>query len=102
SWPLVFRDVSRTYSALESGSAPLLEAATPFRDYVEWLANAAPRSENFWKGQLNGFTTPTPFRLSPVAPAQANGTAGSHFAEMTTTLPADITGALQALVRKEQ
>jgi non-ribosomal peptide synthase protein (TIGR01720 family) len=104
SWPLVFRDVSRAYAALESGEEPALEPVIPFRDYVEWLTESAPRSEEFWRDQLKGFSTPTPLRLGLAAAAEDSRPQGSssHFAELSITVPADITAQLQALARREQ
>ena len=101
SWPVVFKDVSRAYMALESGREPALDPATPFRAYVAWLATSAPQSENFWKDELSGFIAPTPFRLSPASPTQAAAT-DSHFSELAITLSSAETAALQALARQEQ
>ncbi len=43
SWPLVFRDVSRALrAAFDRADAAQLEAARPYRDYVEWLRQSVP------------------------------------------------------------
>ncbi|MFO1217388.1 MAG: amino acid adenylation domain-containing protein [Burkholderiaceae bacterium] len=99
SWPIVFRDVSLAYAALESGRQPLLDSAPPYKDYVRWLAQSAPQSEQFWRKQLAGVAAPTPFRLNGAV--TANGATGTtvHFAEVVTTVPAAITSALQATAR---
>lgn len=99
SWPLVFNEMSRAYAALEAGGEPLLEPVIPFRDYVAWLGDSAPPSEDFWKAQLTGFFAPTPFRLSITsAPRQGIDT---RPAEVTINIPAATTSRLKELVRKE-
>ncbi len=104
SWPVVFRDVSRFYSAFETGSVPALDAAPSFRDYVEWLARSAPESEGFWRSQLHGFAEPTPLRLGLTAATDTGNTDPAHRAPLETTLviAADTTAALRELARSER
>ncbi|HET6546397.1 MAG TPA: amino acid adenylation domain-containing protein [Rhodanobacteraceae bacterium] len=104
SWPVLFRDVSRAYAAFEAGDGdPGIEAAIPFRDYVEWLADSAPRSEQFWRDQLRDFAAPTPIRLGPATatPAAPADRPGEPFAETTLAIAADVTAALRELARRE-
>ena len=98
SWPIVFADVSRAYSALEAGREVLFETAAPYRRYVEWLAHSAPQSEAFWKAQLAPFDAPTPLPLR--APSAAEMTPSDEtFTDVVVSLPATITNELQAWAR---
>jgi acyl carrier protein len=103
SWPLVLGDVSRVYAALESGSKPDLSPALPFREYLRWLSESAPRSAEFWKAELAGFTGPTPFALSPpLPPNEAVALASeSNSAQLVVRLTPETTAALQLLARNE-
>jgi acyl carrier protein len=100
SWPVFFRDVSRAYAALENGTQPALEAPIPFRDYVEWLATAAPKSETFWRERLRGVIAPTPLRLGLGSESATNATA--NFVDTSIAIDADTTAALRNLARREQ
>ena len=99
SWPIVFRDVSRAYAALESGEALARGEAISFKSYVKWLGESAPRSEDFWKQQLTEFSAPTPFLLSGPTTVPDSKDSGEPFAEVVTSLPAATTKMLQALAR---
>ena len=99
SWPIVFRDMSRAYAALEAGKALAQGETISFKSYVKWLAESAPRSEEFWKQQLSGFAAPTPFLLSgPTAIPDAKDST-EPFAEVVSSLPAETTNLLQTLAR---
>ncbi|HEX6064696.1 MAG TPA: condensation domain-containing protein, partial [Longimicrobiales bacterium] len=67
SWPLVFRDISLVYEALDDGRSPRLGPPGLYRDYVAWLRASAPDSEAFWKKTLSGFTAPTPLSIEEAA-----------------------------------
>ncbi len=99
SWPIVFRDVSRAYAALDADQPLWSERAPGYQTYVEWLAGA-PSSENFWKRHLAGVSGPTPLQLT--SPAVAAGAVASNdaFAEVQLRLPADTTDALVAFARR--
>jgi amino acid adenylation domain-containing protein/non-ribosomal peptide synthase protein (TIGR01720 family) len=99
SWPIVFRDVSQAYAALEADKAPWLEEALPFKSYVKWLSDAAPDSQDFWKTQLADFSAPTPFVLSAPTADPAAADAAEPFAEVLSRLPVAMTSALQAFAR---
>ncbi|MFP5287041.1 MAG: amino acid adenylation domain-containing protein, partial [Thermoanaerobaculia bacterium] len=60
--PLVFREVLTLYEALRTGApAGPLEPVRPYRDYIAWLLRQdMGEAERFWRGELAGFTAPTP------------------------------------------
>ncbi|MGQ0524433.1 MAG: amino acid adenylation domain-containing protein [Betaproteobacteria bacterium] len=98
SWPLVFRDISHAYEALESGSAPQLTRPGIYRDYIAWLNSGAPDSAAFWREMLAGFTTPTPVSIEP----NAAGAGAPAPCEASAALDAQNTIRLQALARSHQ
>jgi len=102
SWPVLFGDVSHSYEAFTAGKEPAIEAAPPFRDYVEWIMNCAPNSAEFWSDKLREFTAPTPIRLGMVSSAVAVEASVQHFAETTLIVDADCTAGLRELARREQ
>jgi len=97
SWPIVFADVSRAYAALENGREHVPEEPPRFRRYVEWLASAAPPSQDFWKAQLAGFAAPTPL---PSGTDPGPGRDGAAFEELVASLPATTTSRLLAVARR--
>ena len=99
SWPIVFRDVSRAYAALEAGEELAHGEAVSFRSYVKWLAESAPRSEDFWKQQLAEFSAPTPFLLGGSTATPDSKDSAEPSAEVVTRLPVATTNLLQALAR---
>ena len=98
SWPLVFRDASRLYEAYARNVAPLLEAARPYRDYLEWLARQSTvESAKFWQQQLTGFRKPTALTSERIVDA-----GGERYQEQAIQLSAEATSALQTAARRMQ
>ncbi|WP_112264135.1 non-ribosomal peptide synthase/polyketide synthase [Lentzea terrae] len=65
----VFADVIAEYR----GEQPV--ARRPFRDHLRWLSEQdTAAAETFWRGVLDGFTTPTPlpFDRKPQGPAESS------------------------------
>ena len=57
---IVLKEVFEAYRRYAAGEQPKLASASPFRDYVAWLAEHGQEGmESFWRGQLRGFTNPT-------------------------------------------
>ncbi len=99
SWPVVFRDISRTYAAYAEGGEPAHESAISFHAYADWLANP-PESETFWRSRLHDFK-PTPMRLD-LTEAVPAVSAGQHAVHSTETVVIDsaTTAALTGLARR--
>ena len=95
SWPVIFCDVGASYEARFEGLDARLAPAGQYRDYIGWLAAAAPDSSDFWKERLEGFTSPTPlpFESSPAEVTEQE----DH--EASTLLDVATTTALQDLAR---
>src|SRR5207248_513938 len=61
SLSIVLKEVFALYDADCEGQALSLKEPRPFRDYVAWLRQQdQDEAEAFWRGALEGFTSPTP------------------------------------------
>ncbi len=102
SMPLLFGELLRLYEALRTGERLTLPPPLPYRDYVDWLARmdaASPgAAETFWRGELAGFTAPTPLPLEARPDREAFG--ATDATRRFHPLTADETGALQRLARR--
>ena len=75
--PIVLRDFVALYQAALRGEPASLPPARPYRDYIQWLRrkeDELPQVEAFWRGDLRGFTRPTPVGR-PAEPLAARPTA---------------------------
>ena len=100
SSPLVNNDLFAFYEAARTGREIALAPVRPFRDYIVWLQQQdLARAEAFWRQNLLGFSSSTPLPLdrSLGRPATAN-----LFDVERLRIPAEVTAALQALVRQER
>ncbi|HEX8472999.1 MAG TPA: amino acid adenylation domain-containing protein [Pyrinomonadaceae bacterium] len=96
---VVLEEVFAFYDVLRVGGDLSLEPARPFRDYVEWLQAQQKRasSEQFWRQDLSGFTSPTPL-VGAGLPVNAN-VAANH-AEQEVQISRELNEALRALARR--
>ncbi|MDP9147112.1 MAG: condensation domain-containing protein, partial [Acidobacteriota bacterium] len=98
SWPVVFRDASRLYEAYVKNSAPELEVARPYRNYLEWLGRqTSADSAKFWHEQLAGLRKPT-----PIGGEVPEFTEGARYRPHVIQLSADTTSVLQTTARRLQ
>jgi hypothetical protein len=98
SWPLVFRDISKLYEAYARNATPQVEAARPYRDYLEWLSGQSTvESAKFWQTQLAGFRKPT-----ALFSERAVDTGGERYQEQAIRLSTEATCALQTAARRLQ
>jgi amino acid adenylation domain-containing protein/non-ribosomal peptide synthase protein (TIGR01720 family) len=98
SWPLVFRDISKLYEAYARNATPQMEAARPYRDYLEWLSGQSTvESAKFWQTQLAGFRKPT-----ALFSERAVDTGGERYQEQAIRLSTEATSALQTAARRLQ
>jgi amino acid adenylation domain-containing protein/FkbH-like protein/non-ribosomal peptide synthase protein (TIGR01720 family) len=66
SWPLVFRDLSKSYHSLIHKDPAALAIARPYRDYVSWIRREHQNdTEQFWREKLRGMTQSTPLIAEP-------------------------------------
>jgi amino acid adenylation domain-containing protein/non-ribosomal peptide synthase protein (TIGR01720 family) len=99
SWPVVFRDAGRLYDAYIKKESPALEAARPYRDYLEWLGQQSSEDgANFWREQLAGIRRPTTL----VSGTPERGGEGGRFPRLTMDLSIEATAALQTAARRLQ
>ncbi|HET6375541.1 MAG TPA: amino acid adenylation domain-containing protein, partial [Methylocella sp.] len=102
SGPLVLKDVFTAYRALSAGEPVRLSARRPFRSYLAWLSMQDPqRAEDFWRHTLSGFDrlTPLPFQARP---DKGSPEARTKHAELSLTLPAGLTQAMEDFARREK
>jgi amino acid adenylation domain-containing protein/non-ribosomal peptide synthase protein (TIGR01720 family) len=61
SYPVLIREMLHCYDAFRRGLDPALTPSRPYRDYIAWLGRQdLSAAREYWRGQLAGFTTPTP------------------------------------------
>ncbi|WP_257450671.1 non-ribosomal peptide synthase/polyketide synthase, partial [Archangium lipolyticum] len=98
---IFFRDLFSLYEAELSGQPARLEPSPAYSEYIAWLQRQdTSRSESFWRGTLEGFTTPTPLPAD-LAPKRL-GAAVQQVQERQLSLSPSDTAALQAFARKHQ
>lgn len=57
---VVMKEMLLAYEALSHNRSVDFETRRPFRDYINWLRQQdLSAAENYWRGQLEGFRTPT-------------------------------------------
>jgi hypothetical protein len=99
---VLLHEMLEVYEAIRQSREPVLNPSRPFRDYVAWITRQIDeRAEGYWRQALRGVTAATPLELdggSMVAGARRAKTV----AERETLLPADLTTALQAMVRSHR
>ncbi|MDB6068791.1 MAG: amino acid adenylation domain protein [Pedosphaera sp.] len=99
SFAIVLNEVFAFYDAIRAGDNLQLPLPPPFRDYIEWLQQKdLSQSEGFWRKELKGFTSPTPFVVDQTPSSHTSQSAGCD--ERSVKLSAKTTGALHQLARK--
>ncbi|RKH56197.1 non-ribosomal peptide synthase/polyketide synthase, partial [Corallococcus llansteffanensis] len=98
---LFFQEVFALYDAFRTGTNPPPSTRPSFRDYIAWLQQTdAVADEAFWRGQLAGFTAPTPMPAEQPAAARTAGDPPS--AGLTLPLTPGVVTALQSFARQHQ
>ncbi|MFE0172959.1 amino acid adenylation domain-containing protein [Streptomyces sp. NPDC059002] len=94
SLPVLYRDLFHLYE--HHGDDSGLPPATPYRDYLEWLAEQDPAlATEAWRKALAGVEGPT-----LVAPAESERTV-AHPARIDHSLPESLTTDLTAFARRQ-
>ena len=95
---LVFQEAFAAYETLVRGQPYLPSPVRPFREYVDWLKRQdAQEAERFWRKQLAGFESPTPFLVdTPV-----NHGSARHGEDSLSLTTAD-TEALKTFARQHR
>lgn len=98
SMVLVMSEVFAAYDALDSGRQPDMEAPTPYRDYIRWLAERdTSRAEEFWRERLAGVSSPTRLWVDR-APESLQDSQAVH-EEVDLRLSIEETASLEAFAR---
>jgi natural product biosynthesis luciferase-like monooxygenase protein len=99
SFATVLNEVFAYYEAGLKGEEPKLEELRPFREFTQWLSQQDfSRSEQFWREQLKGFTTPTP--LVVAKQISANGSVDVEYGEELTLVSADRSDTMRSVAEK--
>ncbi len=99
SLPILFKEVFAFYEAFRQGAELRLEKGRPYRDYIAWLQRQdLTKAEAFWRGELKGFTTPTPLWVS----RHSSSDHKDIYGEGRLVLSEQETSALQSFAQRRQ
>ncbi len=99
-WSLgrVLKEVFTIYEARGRGLSAKLEPPVAFRNYVAWLSKKDPRaSEEFWRRELQGFTSATPLGLDDDYGETVDGSA-----DASIVFPEKESDAIRAMAREQR
>jgi amino acid adenylation domain-containing protein len=97
---LVLKELFALYDAINQGRSLELKPPFPYRDYIAWLQTRdMSKAEEFWKGFLEGFTTPT--RLAVAGPS-ISAAPNTDRVEILSRLSGDLTSTLLALAKRNR
>jgi amino acid adenylation domain-containing protein/non-ribosomal peptide synthase protein (TIGR01720 family) len=100
SLPLLMKELMLIYAGIVRGIEIPMETPPSYRDYVVWMREQDPsRVEAYWRGRLEGFTTPTRLAMdrAPEAAAPRDGTGLK-----ATRLSRKHTAALESMARSHR
>jgi hypothetical protein len=87
------------YGAFSRGQQAALEAARPYRIYIEWLgAQSTKEAHAYWRESLRGFREPTRW---PCGICDISGD-GDRYVERAIVLSREVTNALKSAARSLQ
>src|SRR5262249_13001370 len=99
---LLLNELLEIYQTAILCQEPELRSIRPFRDYGAWLGQRADRqAEEHWRQALHGVTAPLTLGLDGLARVQGS-THDDSRAERETSLPVDLTAALEDLGRSRR
>lgn len=94
---IVLRDLFRVYRRIQSGQGGELPVDNTYRTYIAWLVGQDETAARaFWRGKLEGFTTPTRLTIEKDAVEPAG------FECLTRRLSAGFTQDLHSFARRHQ
>ncbi|HEV2707212.1 MAG TPA: amino acid adenylation domain-containing protein [Pyrinomonadaceae bacterium] len=98
---LLLREVLASYETLRLGELPPARTLPPFRNYIAWSQRQdIAQAEQFWRGELKGFTKPT--HLTTGWPASGATDETPKAARQEARLTTAETAALHAFARSSQ
>ncbi len=96
SFATVLKEVFAFYAAILNKRDLQMPSPRPFRDYIDWLGQRDfSQAEQFWREQIKGFTSPTPFMVDRPKTAEASQTIG--YGEASVRLANERTETLREL-----
>ena len=99
--PLILKDFSTIYEALQKDRGIPQHSTRPFRDYIEWLQRQdVTKAEEFWRKALEDFDSPTAMHTYQTIAESAKAPLG--YAEQTIKLTEEATARLESITRKYQ
>ncbi len=97
--PIILKEFSALYDALQRGENIPPATTRPFRDYIAWLQRQeVTKAEEFWRGLLKGFDSPTSLGIYKLTDEKPNSDSG----EKTIKLSPEATTRLESLARQYQ
>ncbi|MBW4483049.1 MAG: amino acid adenylation domain-containing protein [Tildeniella torsiva UHER 1998/13D] len=100
SMTVLFQDVAAVYQSWVKGKPLELPPPRPYRDYLVWLQQQdLAAAERFWRQQLQGFTTPTEFRIDE---RSSDTSAQPHRGKQQVKFSPQLTSNLQRFSRQHQ
>ncbi|WP_298917451.1 non-ribosomal peptide synthetase [uncultured Nostoc sp.] len=95
---LLLKEVFELYQAINHAEKINLQPARTYRNYIAWLQKQDMHpAEAFWRGMLQGFTTPT-----PVLPKYQTSNPDGSYKLQEIRLSTTTSNALQTLARRHQ
>lgn len=96
SFATVLKDVFAFYDAALKRQDLQLPSPRPFRDYIEWLEKQdLSESEKFWREQIKGIASPTPFIVDKSKSSDGNGEVG--YGDVSVRLSVETSQSLRGL-----
>jgi amino acid adenylation domain-containing protein len=97
--PVLVRELVEAYNSEVRGERPMMPAPRPYRDFIQWLQQQdAEKAQAHWRDLLGDLTAPTPL-LASLPPAVE---ADAGYGYRAFTLPAELSGALDDLARRNR
>ena len=97
---LVLKDFFAIYDALAAGRTPTLPKPRSYGEYIAWLGRQdTAAAERFWRGELSGFTEPTPVGVEA---SGRSGAAEEQYGDRRLRLPRADTERIQAFARQHR
>ena len=99
SYPVIQKEIFKIYEGLKENNPAQLSRPAPFKQYILWLnqKDKTP-AENFWKKELNGFSSPTPM----ITDSEIVNKQKDEIGELDIKLSAELTADLQSLAKQNQ
>lgn len=103
SVPILWTEVLEIYRAKLEGTPVRMANTHPYREYIAWMhdQNQKP-AEEFWRGLLKGFDSPTKLPLEAERKRGSGGPTSETVNRLRRVLPKSMSNKLKQLAQKER